>query len=133
PDRAVLAIDLLEGVGAAPGVRRPSTGARADEVLDGRARAAYRRRLEELGRELAEAQRFGDATRATRLRSEATVLSTQLARAVVSAGGVAGSPRMPSGRGWRSRSASDRRSAASINDTRRSGGISMPACVRGLP
>jgi len=51
-------------------------------ILDGRAKNAYRRRLEELRDELAEAERFHDASRAEQLREEIAELATQLATAV---------------------------------------------------
>jgi tetratricopeptide (TPR) repeat protein len=54
----------------------------AGPVLDARAKAAYRDRLDALEDELAEAEKFGDAGRATRARAELEALATQLAGAV---------------------------------------------------
>ena len=54
----------------------------AGPVLDARAKAAYKRRLEELRDELKEAEGFADAGRTNRARAELDVLATQLAGAV---------------------------------------------------
>jgi AAA ATPase domain len=54
----------------------------AGPVLDARAKAAYKRRLEELEDELKEAENFADAGRANRARQELDALATQLAGAV---------------------------------------------------
>jgi non-specific serine/threonine protein kinase len=54
----------------------------AGEVLDAKAKAAYRRQLEELREELAEAEDFNDTGRASRLREEMEFLTSQLASAV---------------------------------------------------
>lgn len=61
--------------------RRASPG-HAGEVLDERARVAYRRRLEELAEELAEAEAFCDQERAARARAESDALVDQLTAAV---------------------------------------------------
>lgn len=67
--------------GAAELEVRPDLGD-AGELLDARAKAAYRARLEELRAELEEAERFGDAGRAARSRQEIDFLEDELARAV---------------------------------------------------
>jgi tetratricopeptide (TPR) repeat protein len=54
----------------------------AGPVLDARAKAAYRERLDTLQDGLAEAEKFGDVGRATRAREELDALATQLAGAV---------------------------------------------------
>lgn len=55
---------------------------RGDALLDPQAKAAYRRRLEELEDELAEARRFHDTERAWRAQEERDALVAQLAEAV---------------------------------------------------
>ncbi len=50
--------------------------------LDARAKSEYRRRLDELRGELAEAERNNDLARATRLREEVGVLTDELARSL---------------------------------------------------
>jgi hypothetical protein len=54
----------------------------AGAVLDPRAKAEYRRRLDDLEEGLREAEGFGDGTRAERLRAEIDALAEQLAAAV---------------------------------------------------
>lgn len=54
----------------------------AAEVLDDRAKAAYRARLTELEEDLAEAEAFGDPERASRLEAERRSLVDELSRAV---------------------------------------------------
>jgi hypothetical protein len=54
----------------------------AHELLDEQARAAYRRQLEDLREQLAEAERFNDQARIEVLRRETEFLSRELARAV---------------------------------------------------
>jgi non-specific serine/threonine protein kinase len=54
----------------------------AGAVLDDRAKQAYRRRVEDLEDQLAEAERMGDRGRAARAREELEALAEQLASAV---------------------------------------------------
>ena len=54
----------------------------AGPVLDARAKAAYKKRLDALEDQLAEAEGFGDEGRANRAREEIEILATQLAGAV---------------------------------------------------
>jgi hypothetical protein len=54
----------------------------AGPVLDARAKAAYKDRLDDLQEELAEADKLNDPGRATRAREELEALATQLAGAV---------------------------------------------------
>lgn len=58
------------------------TGDTGLAVLDGEAKAAYRRRLDELREELAEAESFNDSGRAEHARDEIEALTEQLAAAV---------------------------------------------------
>jgi tetratricopeptide (TPR) repeat protein len=94
PDREAHAIDLLVAVeggslpSAAQGRLPTETGAGAHasadagEVLDGHARAAYRRRLKELREDLDEAEALGDPERAARAREEMDFLARELSGAV---------------------------------------------------
>jgi tetratricopeptide (TPR) repeat protein len=54
----------------------------AGPVLDARAKAEYRQRVDALREELEEAERFGDTVRATRAREELDTIAEQLAGAV---------------------------------------------------
>jgi CheY-like chemotaxis protein len=54
----------------------------AGAVLDAQAKAAYKRRLDELQADLAEAQRFQDLARAARVHAEIDFLTAELAAAV---------------------------------------------------
>ncbi len=58
------------------------TGAGAGSALDPAAKAAYRRRLEDLSEEVEEAVRWGDPERAARAREEIDFIATELAAAV---------------------------------------------------
>jgi hypothetical protein len=75
------------------------------EMLDAKAKEAYRRRIESLRDELGEAERWHDGTRATKLRAELESLAGELARAV--------------GLGGRDRRAASRLERARINVQRR--------------
>lgn len=57
-------------------------GGDAGEVLDGRAREAYQRRIGDLREEIDEAERFADVVRADRARRELDMLVQQLSSAV---------------------------------------------------
>jgi hypothetical protein len=54
----------------------------AGEMLDARAKAAYRRRLTEIEDDLAEARVLGDASRAAQATAERDLLARELSRAV---------------------------------------------------
>jgi tetratricopeptide (TPR) repeat protein len=85
-----------DSAGAVPGADEPSSAAAAEvggpgaedagPVLDAQAKAAYRRRLEELREELDEATAFNDPERAAGAREEIDFLETELAAAVGLAG-----------------------------------------------
>jgi hypothetical protein len=82
------------GPGAASAAARAdglheATGAPADDVLDSRARAAYRQRLADLDADLAEAAEWNDTERASRIRAEKDFLVRELAAAT----GLGGRPR----------------------------------------
>jgi tetratricopeptide (TPR) repeat protein len=89
PGREFHVLDLVreESGGSRRWVDR-ETGSAADglghagEVLDSKAKAAYRRRLEEIEEELSEAEELGDESRAERARTEREFLATELAAAV---------------------------------------------------
>jgi hypothetical protein len=66
-----------------------ASGASADEILDQQARTAYRQRLTALDVDLAEADQWNDAERASRLRAEKDFLVRELAAAT----GLGGRPR----------------------------------------
>lgn len=75
PDVEIHVLDLM---GAPDGVDAGDAG----EVLDRKAKEAYRARLEELQGELGEAEAWNDPARASRARDEMEALSGELARAV---------------------------------------------------
>ncbi|HEY8923850.1 MAG TPA: hypothetical protein VIU64_05665, partial [Polyangia bacterium] len=73
PDRPVHVLELV-------GVDHPVGD--AGPLLDGQAKQEYRRRLDDLRDQLAEAEAFGDATRTARLEAEIGAIAEQLAGAV---------------------------------------------------
>lgn len=79
PGREIHALDL---VAMQVGGRAGRGGSDAGALLDPVAKEAYRRRLEDLRDELAEAESFGDAERAARAEGEITFLAHELAGAV---------------------------------------------------
>jgi hypothetical protein len=89
PGRELAALELVQLAGAtsAAGTRMRAgdlhevSSADADDVLDQQARNAYRRRLNELGQELAEAEEWNDIERASRLRAEREFLVRELTAA----------------------------------------------------
>jgi hypothetical protein len=89
PDREVHALELVAAIEWGP--RRPSAhegeGLRpgsesAGEILDAEAKAAYRRRIEDLQDDVAEAERFNDPERAARAQAEIDALLEQLAASI---------------------------------------------------
>jgi hypothetical protein len=101
PGQELAALDILQvasaqpagtaAAGAAAGdpAQHPVSAAAADDVLDARALAEYRRRLAELDDDLAEADQWHDTERASRARAERDFLLHELA----SATGLHGRPR----------------------------------------
>jgi AAA ATPase domain len=94
PGRERHALELLAGAeGAAPataprarelaeaGLGAPGPGD-AGELLDAQAKTAYKRRLDELEDELAEAEAWSDPERAARAREEREIIAAELARAL---------------------------------------------------
>lgn len=79
PGRTFHALDLVNADSARVLPARRSCGV---EVLDGRAKAAYRQRLRDLRDELEEGERLGDAERVTRAQFEREAITEQLAAAV---------------------------------------------------
>jgi AAA ATPase domain len=75
PDRELHVLDLVQAAGAVD-------GGDAGELLDARARSAYRARLAELREDLAEAEACADLGRAERARAEIEQLEGELARAL---------------------------------------------------
>ena len=73
----------------------------AGEMLDARAKAAYRRRLAEIDEDLAEAQTIGDTGRAAQAEAERDILVRELSRAV----GLGGRTRRAGSASERARSA----------------------------
>ena len=93
PETDVHVFDLIGGVDGRPGDEpddRRRRGGRshvavprgdAGPLLDGQARAQYRRRAVELQGELAEAERYNDVGRVAALRAESDLLGAELRRA----------------------------------------------------
>jgi hypothetical protein len=67
---------------ADPGERLGTDGGDGGPVLDARAKAAYRRRVDELREEIEEAESFNDPERAARAREEMDFIAGELAAAV---------------------------------------------------
>jgi tetratricopeptide (TPR) repeat protein len=104
PGREVHALDLA-GDPASPEEGAVVDVGDAGEVIDSRARDAYRKRISDLRNELEEAERFADIGRAERLRSEIDALTEQLASAV----GLGGRERRTGSSGERARITTQRR------------------------
>ena len=84
PGRDISAVDLASAADGATDVEereRRVTARAGGELLDARARAAYRRRIEELQEELEEATAWSDTERASRARKELDFLAHELAAA----------------------------------------------------
>lgn len=79
PGREFHALDLLNADGAGVLWASPRGGL---ELLDARAKVAYRQRLDDLRDELEEAERLADADRAARAQAERDAIAEQLAAAV---------------------------------------------------
>jgi tetratricopeptide (TPR) repeat protein len=101
-------LDLVAASTAAPAASRQATGSRpvadgghAGELLDGRAKEAYRRRLAEIEEDMEEARAIGDVPRAAQAEAEREFLARELARAV----GLGGRDRRAGAASERARSA----------------------------
>lgn len=114
PGAEIYALDLVAGSGAAG--PPPRTGRAADPslevsglgdagaLLDAKAKAAYKQRMEELREELEEAESFNDPERAAKAKEEMEFLARELASAV--------------GLGGRDRKAASAAERARVNVTR---------------
>jgi hypothetical protein len=89
PGREVHSLDLVAGAAADAGAGAAVDLGDSGEVINARAREAYRQRLAELREELDDADRAADLGRAARLRYELDALTDQLSAAV----GLGGRPR----------------------------------------
>jgi hypothetical protein len=107
PGREIHVLDLAgeRAAGGGAGVNEAIDTGDAGELLDDEARRSYQRRLEDLEETVAEAESFGDATRAARAREEIEMLAAELGRAV----GLGGRVRRTGGSAERARSAVQRR------------------------
>jgi hypothetical protein len=110
--------DILVAAAAKPAGRRESgIGATTTQaqssgpILDARAKAEYRRRIQVLREKLEEAERFDDPERAARVQDEMNSIAEQLAAAV----GLGGRDRKTGSEAERARSAVTKRIKESIN------------------
>jgi tetratricopeptide (TPR) repeat protein len=104
PGREIHALDLASASGTGPSEGAIDLGD-AGEVIDLRARDAYRKRIADLREELAEAESWRDDGRAARLRDEVDALTQQIAAAV----GLGGRERRSGSAAERARIAVQRR------------------------
>jgi hypothetical protein len=115
PGRELHVLDLVAAGrgGPASGTAEDAAIDRGDagEHLDEEARADYRRRLDDLRETLAEAESFGDSSRAARAQAEIEFLAAELARAV----GLGGRVRRSGSAAERARSAVQRRIKNALN------------------
>ncbi|HLI55872.1 MAG TPA: hypothetical protein VKY26_02445 [Actinomycetota bacterium] len=74
-------VDLVEGTPTEAGLDRRRLGD-AGEMLDATAKAAYRRRLEQLREDMDEAEAYGNEERVWRIQAEIDALVAELSRAV---------------------------------------------------
>jgi hypothetical protein len=107
PGRPVPAVELVEAAGGPPAV---SAGADLGPVLDETARRAYRRRLDELDRDLADAEQAADLGHVERLRAERGMIVDELAAAV----GLGSRPRIAGDPADRARKAVTMRIRAAV-------------------
>ena len=108
PGREIHSLELVAGGGASDADTVADRGD-AGPLLDQAARTAYRRRLDDLREQLAEAERFADASGAERARHEIEFLTGELGRGV--------------GLGGRDRRAASAAERARVNATRTIGGV----------
>jgi hypothetical protein len=83
----------------------------AGPILDARAKAEYKRRIDDLRRDLEEAEQVNDSDRAARSKNELNIIAEQLASAV----GLGGRDRKSGSEAERARSAVTKRIKKSIN------------------
>jgi hypothetical protein len=102
--------ELLRKGGHAAGSCQGGLLSDAGPILDARAKGEYKRRLDDLRRDLEEAERFNDPARAERARDEMDALAQQLASAV----GFGGRNRTIGSAAERARSAVTKRIKCSI-------------------
>jgi hypothetical protein len=102
---------LPRNVGQAGTIGHGKLSADIGSILDARAKAEYKCRLDELRKDLEEAERFQDSGRAERFRYEIDTLSQHLAAAV----GLGGQDRPVGSDAERARSAVTKRIKSSIN------------------
>jgi non-specific serine/threonine protein kinase len=100
--------------GCAAGACQDGLLSDAGPILDAQAKGEYKRRLDDLRRDLEEAERFNDPTRAERARDEMDALAQQLASAV----GLGGRNRRLGSDAERARSAVTKRIKCSIKGIR---------------
>jgi tetratricopeptide (TPR) repeat protein len=105
PGREIHVLDLVRERSGGSNAGELLDQGDAGELLDETARKAYRKRLEDLEDTVAEAESFGDATRAEQARHEIDLLARELGRAV----GIGGRVRKAGAAGERARSAVQRR------------------------
>lgn len=104
PGVEIHAMELISDVGPSPAVARPDdapidTGSGVGPALDAHAKAAYRKRLDDLRADVEEAEAFNDPERAARARAEYDFLVAELSRAV----GLGGRDRPVASAGERAR------------------------------
>jgi hypothetical protein len=107
PGRAVPALELVEAAG---GPAAAAAGGDLGPALDERARQEYRRRLNDLQDELADAEADADLDRASQLRQERQMLTDELASAL----GLSGRARVVGDQTDRARKAVTMRLRAAI-------------------
>lgn len=78
----LVALERVPADGGLDGVIQFPAAGDAGELLDARARAAYRRRLAEIDEDVADAQATGDIARAAQAEAEREILVRELSRAV---------------------------------------------------
>ena len=105
PDQEIHVLELAGGRDATGEDPAIVDSGDAGELLDPEARDSYRRRLEDLREELAEAEANADTLRASRAREEIEFLGAELSRAI----GLGGRGRRAGGAAERARSAVQRR------------------------
>ena len=115
---------ILEKGGHATGALRGGLLSDAGPILDAQAKAEYKHRLDDLRRDLEEAERFHDSIRAERARGEIDALAEQLASAI----GLGGRNRRIGSEAERARSAVTKRIKDSINKI----GEALPSLRRHL-